>query len=93
MVLQVKLNAFDISEIPLIKYLNINGHQFSCFVLFSILGFMDALSDPKGYLSAQEKEQAKRAEALAKIGIDETEIDTTNVILGKGNIFKLMNRK
>ena len=45
---------------------------------------MDALSDPKGYLSAQEKEQAKRAEALAKIGIDETEIDTTNVILGKG---------
>ena len=54
---------------------------------------MDALSDPKGYLSAQEKEQAKRAEALAKIGIDETEIDTTNVILGKGNILKLMNRK
>ena len=43
------------------------------------IGFMDALSDPKGYLSAQEKEQAKRAEALAKIGIDETEIDTTNV--------------
>ena len=49
-------------------------------------GFMDALSDPKGYLSAQEKEQAKRAEALAKIGIDETEIDTSNVILGKGNL-------
>ena len=45
---------------------------------------MDALSDPKGYLSAQEKEQAKRAEALAKIGIDETEIDTTNVIQSKG---------
>ena len=46
---------------------------------------MDALSDPKGYLSAQEKEQAKRAEQLAKIGIDENEIDTSNVILGKGN--------
>ena len=45
---------------------------------------MDALSDPKGYLSAQEKEQAIRAEQLAKIGIDETEIDTSNVILGKG---------
>ena len=52
---------------------------------FSYSGFMDALSDPKGYLSAQEKEQAKRAEQLAKIGIDENEIDTSNVILGKGN--------
>ena len=52
---------------------------------FSCSGFMDALSDPKGYLSAQEKEQAKRAEQLAKIGIDENEIDTSNVILGKGN--------
>ena len=48
---------------------------------------MDALSDPKGYLSAQEKEQAIRAEQLAKIGIDETEIDTSNVILGKGKYF------
>jgi len=52
--------------------------------VYSNIGFMDALSDPKGYLSAQEKEQAKRAEALAKIGIDETEIDTTNVIQSKG---------
>ena len=45
---------------------------------------MDALSDPNKYLAEQEKEQAKRAEQLAKIGIDETEIDTSNVILGKG---------
>ena len=62
-------------------------------IVFKIKGFMDALSDPKGYLSAQEKEQAKRAEALAKIGIDETEIDTTNVILGKGKVSIRMSRK
>ena len=58
---------------------------FTSIITFHFnIGFMDALSDPKGYLSAQEKEQAKRAEALAKIGIDETEIDTTNVIQSKG---------
>ena len=56
------------------------------FLYHNNSGFMDALSDPKGYLSAQEKEQAKRAEALAKIGINDDEIDTSNVILGKGNL-------
>ena len=45
---------------------------------------MDALSDPKGYLSAQEKEQAKRMEQLAKVGIEENEIDDKNIILSKG---------
>ena len=48
---------------------------------------MDALSDPNKYLADQAKEQAKRAEQLAKIGIDETEIDTTNIIIGKGKYF------
>ena len=45
---------------------------------------MDALSDPRGYLSAKEKEEAKRLEQLAKLGIESDEIDTKNVILGKG---------
>jgi len=58
--------------------------ELKIYIPDGLAGFMDALSDPKGYLSAQEKEQAKRAEALAKIGIDETEIDTTNVIQSKG---------
>lgn len=67
-------------------YYNIHFQNiFTSIITFHFnIGFMDALSDPKGYLSAQEKEQAKRAEALAKIGIDETEIDTTNVIQSKG---------
>ena len=45
---------------------------------------MDALADPRQYLSERAKEEAKRAEQLNKIGIDETDIDTSNVILGKG---------
>ena len=45
---------------------------------------MDALEDPRGYLSAKEKEEAKRLEQLAKLGIESDEIDTKNVILGKG---------
>ena len=48
---------------------------------------MDALTDPKGYLSAKEKEEAKRAEALAKLGIEESDIDTSHVIRGKGIYF------
>ena len=35
---------------------------------------MDALSDPKGYLSAQEAAQAKRTEQLKAIGVDENDI-------------------
>jgi len=58
--------------------------ELKIYIPDGLAGFMDALSDPKGYLSAQEKEQAKSSEQLAKIGIDETEIDTTNVIIGKG---------
>ena len=48
---------------------------------------MDALSDPRGYLSAKEEEEAKRLEQLAKLGIESDEIDTKNVILGKGAYF------
>lgn len=40
---------------------------------------MDALSDPKAYLSAQEK----RAQQLKAIGIEESDIGT-DVILGSG---------
>ena len=52
---------------------------------------MDALSDPRGYLSAKEKEEAKRAEQLAKLGIEDNEIDTKNIILGKGAYLNLAN--
>nr|XP_040581818.1 1-phosphatidylinositol 4,5-bisphosphate phosphodiesterase-like isoform X2 [Lepeophtheirus salmonis] len=41
-------------------------------------GFMDALSDPRAYLSAREK----RAAQLKSIGIDESDIET-NLIIGK----------
>ena len=58
--------------------------QLKIYIPDGLAGFMDALSDPRGYLSAQEKEQAKRAEQLAKMGIEENEIDTSNIIMGKG---------
>ena len=38
--------------------------------------FMDALSDPRAYLSAQEK----RTEQLKAIGVDENDINTNDVI-------------
>ena len=40
--------------------------------------FIDALTDPRAYVSAQEK----RAEQLKAIGIDESDI-STEVIVGK----------
>ena len=43
------------------------------------LGFIDALTDPRAYLSAQEK----RAQQLKDIGIDESDI-ATDVIIGSG---------
>lgn len=45
-------------------------------------GFMEALSDPLKYLSAQEK----RAEQLKAIGIDESEIGTDVVIIKKKQV-------
>ena len=50
---------------------------------------MDALSDPNKYLAEQEKEEARKREQFAKIGIDASEIDTSNVILGKGRYPKI----
>lgn len=41
---------------------------------------MDALSDPRGFLSNQEK----RAEQLKSIGIEESDISTDGVIM-RGN--------
>ena len=41
--------------------------------------FMDALSDPRAYLSAQEK----RTEQLKAIGVDENDINTNDVIATK----------
>ena len=41
---------------------------------------MDALSDPRAYLSNQEK----RAEQLKSIGIDENDISTEGVIMSAG---------
>ena len=41
---------------------------------------MDALCDPRAFLSAQEK----RAEQLKAMGIEESDIDTSKVIQSKG---------
>ncbi len=40
---------------------------------------MDALSDPRAFLSAQEK----RAEQMKALGIQENDIDTSNVVTSK----------
>ena len=45
---------------------------------------MDALSDPRAFLSNQEK----RAEQLKAMGIDESDISTKDVILAGGNKIK-----
>ena len=46
---------------------------------YFFLDFIDALFDPRAYVSAQEK----RAEQLKAIGIDESDI-STEVIVAKG---------
>ena len=48
-------------------------------IIFFIPEFIDALTDPRAYVSAQEK----RAEMLKAIGVDESDI-STEVIVGKG---------
>ena len=48
---------------------------------------MDALSDPRGYLSNQEK----RAEQLKAMGIEESDISTEGVIVGGNKIKPLPN--
>ena len=45
---------------------------------------MDALSDPRAFLSNQEK----RAEQLKAMGIDESDISTKDVIVAGGNKIK-----
>ena len=43
--------------------------------------FMDALCDPRAFLSAQEK----RGEQLKALGIEEADLDTSHVIQSKGD--------
>ena len=45
----------------------------------SFADFMDALSDPRAYLSAQEK----RAEQLLKVGIEGSDINEKDIIMTK----------
>ena len=52
-------------------------------------GFMEALSDPRAYLSAQEK----RAEQLKAIGIDESEIGTDVIATKKKPVIPGLSTK
>merc|ERR1719376_417701 len=51
--------------------------ELKIYIPDGLRDFMDALSDPRAYLSAQEK----RAEQIKAIGFDENDIVTTDVIM------------
>ena len=60
----------------------LHGHHYSLKIwktCFSFVDFMDALCDPRAFLSAQEK----RGEQLKALGIEETDI-SGDVIQSKG---------
>lgn len=46
--------------------------------MYVILDFMAALSDPRAFLSAQEK----RAQQMKAMGIEETDINTKDILAG-----------
>lgn len=48
------------------------------------LGFMDALSDPRAFLSAQDK----RAQQMKAMGIEETDINTKDLQTGNAGAAK-----
>ena len=54
------------------KLINDHGHLHQIYIPDGLGGFMDALSDPRAFLSAQDK----RAQQLAALGIQESDIGT-----------------
>lgn len=48
--------------------------------LMPFVDFMAALSDPRAFLSAQEK----RAQQMKAMGIEETDINTKDIVAGSG---------
>ena len=56
----------------------------ACTSKIHVSEFMEALSDPRAFLSQQEK----RAEQLKAMGIDESDISTEGVIVGGNKINK-----
>lgn len=50
---------------------------------------MDALSDPRAFLSAQEK----RAQQMKAMGIEETDINTQGLAIGSGENSKKANKE
>lgn len=56
-------------------------------LVFFISGLMDALSDPRAFVSAQEK----RVEQMKALGIDEDDIRTKDIIMGKSGISSTPN--
>lgn len=58
--------------------LYINQLESLNVILYVIVDFMAALSDPRAFLSAQEK----RAQQMKAMGIEETDINTKDILAG-----------